>query len=480
MDKLIVALDQGTSGCRVMAVDGQGRVVAQKRRILLPERQGALSAYGAGEPERCAHGLLDDLLGEIGAERVAALAVSSQRSTIVLWDKQTGELLAPVLTWEDGRAAEENAQNPLSQQEVHMVTGLYKTPYFSAPKIAWCLAHIPMVKAAAQEGRLAAAPVASYLIWKWTRGAVFATDATLAQRTLLFDIHTQTWSEKLCASFGIDPHILPAIYPSVFAYGNYDFKGVQIPITVCVGDQQAAAAYLPLEKGQSCLNYGTGAFLLHHIGSEAILLEGMLTSLGASCQPDSRNFLLEGPVNAAGSAFLWLAGQGIPFTMDNADALCAQAKKPVRILPALGGLGAPYWDYSLSPVITDLYPHTSAADWVAGMARGIAFLITDIAAYLKLNGIELSAEVAVSGGLCRLSYMMQQQADFLQRRLVMNTETESTLLGAARLAAAALGVDVGAWKKASARAFVPQVSPEQTALEYRGWCNFMERCRGKK
>ena len=480
MDKLIVSLDVGTSGCRVMAVDFNGQVIAQKSQPLLPVRKGSISEYDGEKLTACAQGVLNDLLDEIGAGKVAALTFSSQRSTIVLWDKQTGLSVAPVLTWEDGRAGAESAQNTLSQQEVHMLTGLYKTPYFSAPKIAWCLKNCEPAKTALNQGNLAIAPVASFLVWKLTCGEVFATDPTLAQRTLLFDIHTLTWSEKLCASFGVDRSCLPQILPSCADYGAYAYKGVKIPIVGCMGDQQAAASYLPSEKGQTCLNYGTGAFLLHHIGKEVILLQGMLTSLGSCTSFDDKNFLLEGPITAAGSAFLWLQKQGFDFDMTRADDLCAQAKKPVTILPALGGLGAPYWDYSLSPVVTGLSPFSTCADWVAGMARAIALLMSDIRAYLEANGISLSANIAVSGGLCHLTYLMQFQADLLQRSLVMYTETQATLLGSARLAAGFLRGEEVLWKAKQGRLFTPQLSGIEAQAEYEKWRKFVTWCEQSK
>lgn len=479
-EKLIVALDVGTSGCRVMAVDSNGQRVAQKSQTLLPQRRGSMSEYNAQTLGTCAQGVLNELLQEVGVNNVGALALSSQRSTIVLWDKQTGLPVAPVLTWEDGRAGAENAQNTLSQEEVHVLTGLYKTPYFSAPKIAWCLKHCPEAKDALEKGSLAVAPVASYLVWKLTGGNVFTTDPTLAQRTLLFDIHTLQWSEKLCNSFGVPVWCLPKISPSCADYGTYTYDGVKIPIVVCVGDQQAAAAYLPLEKGQTSLNYGTGAFLLHHIGQEAVLLQGMLTSLSASVGNSDKNFLLEGPITSAGSAFLWLQKQGFNFDMAHADALCDEAKHPVTILPALGGLGAPYWDYSLSPVVTGLSPFTTCADWVAGMARAVASLMADIGAYLQANGINLSADVAVSGGLCNLTYLMQFQADLLQRRLVMYTETQATLLGSARLGASFLRGEKVLWHTQQGHIFTPNLSASQASACYEQWQKFVHWCRQSK
>lgn len=473
-EKLIVALDQGTSGSRAFAVAADGSIRAQKSAPLAPCRPGdGLSEYDAQTLLQSQLGVLNDLLAEVGPQQVAALAVTSQRSTIVLWDKQTGRAVAPVLSWEDGRAAAEAQQADISQEEIHSLTGLYKTPYFSAPKIAWCLKHSPQAAAALQAGQLCAAPVASYLIWHLTKGNTFAVDPTLAQRMLLLDIRSQKWSTKLCQAFGVAERCLPDIRPSVSDYGVYEYQGVRIPITVCLGDQQASVAFMQLEPGQACINYGTGAFLLYNAGTEKpVFLPGMLTSLSASGPDGKSAFLLEGPVNAAGSAVQWLRAQGITFDPAETDDLCRQAQHPIWFLPALGGLGAPYWDFSFSPVAAGLSPRTRRADWVAGVLRAIAFLIADIASYLQANGFPISASISVSGGLARSGWLLQTQADLLQRPLRAIQEAESTVLGAARLAAA-----VPAWRAAEAGNVLPKLPPEQARQLYAQWRAFVEWCR---
>ena len=472
-EPLIIALDQGTSGSRAFAIAPDGSVRAQKSAPLAPVRPGeGLSEYDAEVLLDSQWKVLNELLDEVGPEQAAALAVTSQRSTVVLWDKQTGRAVAPVLSWEDGRAQTEADEADIPQEEVHQITGLYKTPYFSAPKIAWCLKHIPQAAQALQEGRLCAGPVASYLIWKLTQGQTFAADPTLAQRMLLLDIHTQTWSDRLCRAFGVPESCLPQILPSRADYGVYEYKGVRIPLAVCVGDQQASVAFMGLEKGQACMNYGTGAFLLYHAGAEKpVLLPGMLTSLSA-CGPDGKSaFLLEGPVNAAGSALQWLRAQGMAFDPAETDELCRQAQQPVWFLPALGGLGAPYWDFAFSPVSAGLSPRTRRPDWVAGVLRGVAFLLADIAAYLRENGFEISGPVQVSGGLSRSSWLVQTQADVLQLPLTALPEAESSVLGAAQLAAPT------AAKRPAGTLFSPRISGPDARRLYARWRQFVGWCK---
>ncbi len=478
-ERLIIALDLGTSSSRAFAVDAAGTVRAQKSAQLSPTRpREGCSEYDAQTLLQSQLDVLHQLLDEVDPQRVAALAVTSQRSTVVLWDKTTGQAVAPVLTWEDGRAYAQAEQANISQEEVHAVTGLYKTPYFSAPKIAWCLQNIPAASQTLEAGRLLAGPVASYLIWHLTQGRTFAADPTLAQRMLLLDIRTQKWSEPLCRAFGVPEHILPSILPSAADYGQFEYKGVSIPICVCAGDQQASVAFAGLEKGQSCINYGTGAFLLYNAGREKpVFLPGLLTSLSVSALDGTCDYLLEGPVNAAGSALMWLKAQGIEFEPADTDALCQAAVHPVWLLPALGGLGAPYWDFSLSPIVAGLSPRTRKPDWVCGMVRAIAFLLADIAAYLRVNGLASQGPVKVSGGLAKSNWLLAYQADLLQTPLLALQDTESTVLGAARLAGERLGWTVSHWAPPVRQTFSPRLEAAAAKTLYGQWQTFVQWCK---
>lgn len=469
--ELIIALDIGTSGCRAAAVRADGTLAAQHYLPLLPKRPApGLSQYDAAELVAAATQSLNAVLDKTGPQQAAALAITSQRSTVVLWDKETGEAVAPVLTWEDGRAQQQAQQADITQEEVHALTGLYKTPFFSAPKIAWTLENYPVCKELLKERRLLAAPVASYIIWKLTGGHTFATDLTLAQRTLLVDIHTRKWSEKLCNAFGVPMEILPQLRPSAADYGAYLYKGSAVPITTCVGDQQSAAVYFGLQKNKSLINYGTGAFWLYNAGEKAVLLPGMLTSL---CADDACSYLLEGPVNSAASALLWLKAQGVLFDDTEVDALCATAKNPIWFLPAFGGLGAPYWNFKTPTAIGGLSPHTQKPDWVAGVVRGIAFLLADIGAYLRANGCKVEGPVQVSGGLSHLSYLTSFQAGLLQLPLEVSHQSDATVLGAAMLGAKPLGLSC-----ACSPAYT-QVTPNLSAGEaeklYSAWREFVTK-----
>ena len=475
----IVSLDLGTSGCRAVAVTTDGQLACEQREAFAPVRgSDGTSHYNAQTLLEVQQRVLNNLLDRVTPCQVAAIAVASQRSTVALWNARTGAAVAPVLTWEDGRAEEEARQADVSQEEVHKLTGLYKTPYFSAPKIAWCLKNLPPTQEAFDAGDLCIGPVATYFIWHLTHGAVFAADGSLAQRTLLFDINSLSWSMPLCRAFGIPKSGLPAVQHSAGDYGIYTYQGVDIPITSCVGDQQAAAYWFDLQPKQSSINYGTGAFWLYQVGQQAVSLPGMLTSVSAQT-PQGKNYFLEGPVNAAGSIFLWLNAQGISCAEAELDSLCRLSKNPVRLLPALGGLGAPYFDFSVSPAVENLSPHTQKADWVAGAARGLAFLLVDIAAYLTQQGHELQGAVMAAGGLSHLNYLVGFQADILQRPVHICKDADATVLGAAKLAALGVGWDTQAWKMQTEREMQPHISPQTAAEMYRQWQTFVGRVRAK-
>ena len=471
-EKYIIALDQGTSGCRAVAVDENHVVRAQQSAVFSPVRFAAgRSEYKAEDLLQAQLRVLNGLLDQIGPENAAGIGVCSQRSTIVLWDKTTGEAVAPVLTWEDGRAQTESDEVPLTQAQVHLQTGLFKTPYFSAPKIAWCLKNSPAAARSAAAGTLQASPVAGYFIWHLTRGNVFATDPTLAQRTLLWDFHSGNWSETLCQAFRVPGICLPKILPTTADYGAYIYKGVKIPICVCVADQQAAAAYQGLSAGRTTINYGTGAFVLHHTGNQPVVLPGMLSSVAATGPSQQRQFLLEGPVFAAGSVLQWLQQvKGIQFDVAHIDNLCAQAQQPVKLLPALGGLGAPYWDYTVGPCIQDVTSSTTAADWVAGALNGIAGLVADIIYYLRSNGQEVKGPLRVSGGLAQSGYLLQVP-------LELQPQTESTVLGTALLTARQLGWEEPQPVVSALRTFSPRLTEQQSQQAYRTWHQWVENSR---
>ncbi len=479
--KLIVALDQGSSASRALAVDEKGKVTARVSRAVETFRPAeGLAEFDAWQLLRGQVDSLQEVLDRAGAEKVAAISVASQRSTVVFWDRLTGKPVAPALSWQDGRAVAEAEAAALPQETVHQLTGLYKTPYYSAAKIAWTVRYEPQAAQAARDGRLCVGPVASYIIWHLTGGKVFACDPTLAQRTLLFNISSLDWDKQLLDAFGIRREWLPQIKRTADDYGEFKYASVGIPLRVCVGDQQAALCALRVVAGGSCINYGTGAFFMRNTGNQCHLLPGLLTSVGASLAANNCDYLLEGPVNACGTAFSWLSEIGFSFSTDELDSLCEASHTPVWFLPALGGLGAPYWDFAATPVLAGLSPRTKKADVAAGAVNAVACLLADIVFYAERFGIK-SGEIKVTGGLSRSRFLLRAQADILQTRLLPCAEAESTAVGAALLAAPSVSVNTSQWETMRLLPPVtPRMPPEAAEAFYGRWHAFLNWCRMKK
>jgi len=472
--KYYISLDQGSSSSRAVAFGVDGRLAFQSRRPLRCRHDGAIAEYDAAELARGQLDALDELLDLLPPEsEIAGLAVASQRSTVVLWDRNTGAPLCPAPSWQDGRAAALLDEIPLDHGQIRAITGLYKTPYYSAPKILWCLRNYPAAAKAAREGTLAIGPVASYLVWLMTGGEVFATDPTLAQRTLLFDLRAWNWSEKLAAVFSVPPQSLPQIRPSAADYGVFRSKRGPIRILALAGDQQAAMAGAgALSADTALVNYGTGAFFLAHADGPAPQAAGLLESAGW----ESGRHLLEGTVNAASSSLDWLNRLGIEFSARDVDELCRRSENPALMLCSLGGLGSPYWDYSTPAAITNLGARTEKCDIVRGAVEGVAILTAQAALAARRAGAKFGKIIA-SGGFSRSDYLLEFQSGLLQLPVERAAQEETTALGAACLAARAQGEDVSGWFSPG-KTFVPPF-PQQRAGEILSrWESFYRAVRG--
>lgn len=468
----IVALDQGSSSSRALAVGPGGRVLARAQVALRTHRpRPGFAEHDALELAAGQERALDQVLARLpGRVRVIGLGIACQRSTVVLWDRQTGKPAARALSWQDARAAEVTARLADRQAETHAKTGLYMTPYYSAPKIRWLLEREAGVRRLADSGRLMAAPVATFLLWRLSRGQTFAADPTTAQRMLLYGLDSGSWDEGLLSLFGVPRACLPAIRPTIGAWGSIRRGGREIPVLAVCGDQQAAAfGQGAREPGAAVLNYGTGAFLLLHAGTEARRVPGLLTSVAAE-----GGYFQEGTVHAAATSLEWLEQSLGLGRAREADALCRRSRERVWALPAIGGLGAPRWDYATPAAFFGLTGRTKAEDLVRATAEAVAYLVADVAHALRAAGYGFSS-LAASGGLARVGHILQTQADLLQRPILRLKETEGTALGAAAMAAEAAGVPwaAGLGKPRAERTFAPRIPAEEAARRHAGWAAFV-------
>ncbi|MBI4376583.1 MAG: hypothetical protein HY549_09060 [Elusimicrobia bacterium] len=441
---VVIALDQGSSSSRALAVDSRGRIISKSQipvRIHYPRPGWA--EHDALELALSQERALGAVLSRLprGCE-VLGLGLACQRSTVILWDKDSGRPISRAPSWQDGRAAQLVASLQSRQAEAHKTTGLYLTPYYSAPKMRWFLEHSAAARRLARSKRLMIGPVGTFLAWRMSRGEVFAVDPTLAQRMMLLNLESLDWDRSMLEMFGLDPAWLPALLPSVAEWGFCRAGSRRLKLLACLGDQQAAAIGLGGARlGSSVANYGTGAFFLHNTGSRLHRIPGLLSSVGWTEARGQPCFFQEGTVHAAAASFDWLRSQiGILDGSSHIDRLCRRSRQRVLALPAIGGLGAPRWDYVTQTAFFGLNSKTTPADLVRGVAEGIAFLIADIVAAMRSGGLDLG-EVRVSGGLSRIGYLMQFQADMLGLTLSRCSLPEATAMGAAFLAARAAGAD---------------------------------------
>ncbi len=476
--EVILALDQGSSSSRAVAFDLKGKVLALAQRPVRTRRpQAGWAEHDPLELARTLEEALDAALAQLGPrDEVLAAGLAVQRSTIVFCDRATFKPAAPAPSWMDGRAAEFAASLQERQGEVHALSGLYATPYYSAPKIRWFLDRDAKVRALADAGRLLCAPVSTFLAARLTKGAVVAADPTCAQRTLLMNLDAMSWDAGLLALFGLSADILPSIRSSVGDWGVIERRGRRIPFLATAGDQQSAAVGLGASsEGEAVVNYGTGAFLLRHTGPRPERAPGLLASCAATVGA-LRGYYLEGTVHAAGTSFEWLRDNlGLMKDVTAIDAAFKRSKGRVLMLPAIGGLGAPRWDYKTKTAFFGLDSQTTNSDLVRATAEGLCMLVADAAAVMTAAGAPVT-RARVAGGLSRSDAMMAFQADALGATLERRKEVEATALGAAVLAAKGAGVP-DAETMAGARVektFSPK-SDEAARARRRGeWTAFVE------
>lgn len=475
---LLLALDQGSSSSRAVLFDLKGRIVALAQRPVRTRRPKAgWAEHDPLELARTLESALDAVLGKLGPrDRVLAAGLAVQRSTIVFCEKGTFKPVAPAPSWMDGRAAEVVAPLQERQGEVHGLSGLYATPYYSAPKIRWFLDREPKVRALADAGRLLCAPVSTFIAARLTKGAVVAADPTCAQRTLLMNLDTAAWDAGLLALFGLSAEMLPSIRSSAGDWGVIERKGRKIPLLATVGDQQSAAIGLgAANEGDAVANYGTGAFLLRHTGPRPERAPGLLASAAATVG-SLRGYYLEGTVHAAGTSFEWLRDNfGLMKDAKAVDEAFKKSKRRVLMLPAIGGLGAPRWDYKTKSAFFGLDSQTTRHDLVRATAEGLCMLLADAAAVMTACGSPVT-RARVAGGLSRSDAMMAFQADALGAHLERRKEVEATALGAAILAAKAAGLpDPERMSDARVeKTFAPKSDETARAKRRAEWTNFVE------
>jgi glycerol kinase len=484
----LLSLDQGTSSSRSIVFDEDGRVVALAQREFTQRYpQPGWVEHDAREIWETQLATAREALHAAGlsARDIAAIGITNQRETTVLWDRRTGEPLAPAIVWQDRRTEPLCAalREQGLEETVRERTGLRLDPYFSATKLRWLLDHVPNARARAGRGELAFGTIDTWLLWQLTGGAVHATDVSNASRTLLFDIHRQTWDEALLAALDIPPAVLPRVLPSCAPYGEAvgALLGAPIPIGGVAGDQQSALfGQACFEPGMAKNTYGTGCFLLMHTGAlPQASANGLITT--AAAQPDGRpQYALEGSVFVGGAVVQWLR-DGLRAITRSAEVEALAESVPdaggVVVVPAFTGLGAPYWAPHARGTIVGLTRGTTVAHIARAALESIAFqsaaLLQAMNRDAQAGGGVPVAELRVDGGASVNDLLMQMQADLLGIPVVRPVVTETTALGSAYLAGLQVGVYRGLdelrqrWR--AARTFYPTLPREQAAARMAQW-----------
>ncbi|MEW6041463.1 MAG: FGGY family carbohydrate kinase, partial [Elusimicrobiota bacterium] len=482
-NEFIIVLDQGSSSSRAFAFGLNGRIkCSSQKQINAAYPKPGFVEYDANEILKTQIESFDEVLHALpSSSKISGLGIASQRSTIVLWDRTTGKPLGPALSWQDGRAFRELNETKISNEKIHKITGLYKTPYYSAPKILWCLKNYSDVRNAFKKGTLLAGPVATFILWHLSEGSIFTSDPTLAQRTLLFDIRTLKWHQSLLKLFKIPSKILPEIKPTFSAFGNIKRKGFEIPVYAVIGDQQAALLGLGIHgKKQACLNYGTGAFLLVNTGSVPVQIHGLLNSVGWTdgFNKNKTVYFSEGTVHSCGTMLEWLKTNFSFFNdISEIDRICKKSQHRIFALPAIGGIGSPYWDYKTPTSFTGMSSETDKNDLVRGTIEGICFMVSDIVEAMRKKRIKIK-EIKVSGGVSKIDYLLQFQSDITGIQLKKTAHTEATAFGVAMSIAKILGTDSKKWRQDfKEQVFKPQMSPLQRKSLLNSWKNFLNLCQ---
>jgi len=491
MKKYILSIDQSTTATKALIYDSDGNLAAQKNidhKQFFPN-----PGWVEHDPEEIYRNTKRAVLkvikkSGVAENEIAALAITNQRETTVVWDRKTGKPVFNAIVWQDRRTADSCLQLKEAGYETLITekTGLLIDAYFSATKIKWILDHVEGVKERAEKGELAFGTTDTWVIWNLTKGRSHITDVSNASRTLLFNIHTLKWDEELLQIFGIPASLLPSVVPSSHINGKVtDIKQLTgVPIAGIAGDQQAALfGQMCIGEGMAKCTYGTGCFLVMNTGSKAIISKNkLLTTIGWQIG-DKVTYALEGSVFMGGAVIQWLR-DGLDFFKDAADSesLAGQVEDSggVVFVPSLTGLGAPHWDPYARGSIFGITRGTTKAHLTRAALESVCFQVNDVIETMKMDSEELIPELRVDGGAAANNLMVQFQADISGIDMVRSTNMETTALGVAYLA----GLAVGLWKLEELqkkwkvdRVFKSQVKKEDTEKLKARWYKAVERTK---
>ncbi len=452
MSRYVLALDQGTTSSRAILFDNEQNIIAVRQREFeqLYPQQGWVE-HDPMEIWSSQYGVMNEVVAQSGvdAHDIAAIGITNQRETTILWEKATGRPIYNAIVWQCRRTAplvDELLSQPGMAEYIKENTGLVPDAYFSATKIKWILDHVPGARERAQAGEILFGTVDSWLVWKLTGGKVHVTDRTNASRTMLYNIHKLDWDDTLLNALDIPRAMLPRVTDSSEIYGYTDLCGVQVPVAGIAGDQQAALfGQGCFSKGEAKNTYGTGCFLLMNTGDTICHSKnGLLTTIAISLN-GKVEYALEGSVFVGGAVIQWVR-DGLRMIQESRDSEYYAQKVPdnggVYIVPAFTGLGAPYWDMYARGAIVGITRGTTQNHIIRAAEESIAYQSYDLVHAMELDVGQPITALKVDGGASRDQFLMQFQADILNKTVLRPAIRETTALGAAYLA----GLATGVWK----------------------------------
>jgi glycerol kinase len=485
----ILAIDQGTTSSRAILFNSNYDIVVQAQQEfdqLFPN-----SGWVEHDPQQIWQTSLNTakqalIKAELESSDIAAIGITNQRETAIIWDRKTGKPVYNGIVWQDRRTADtcEQLTNQGYESLITSKTGLLLDPYFSATKIAWILDNVEGVRQRAEKGDLAFGTVDSWLIWNLTGGRNHSTDATNASRSMLYNIHTGNWDDELLALFNIPRSLLPQVKDCAGDFGNTSVLGGSIAILGVAGDQHAATlGQACFDKGMMKSTYGTGCFALLNTGQEAVTSHNRLLTTIAYQLDGEPTYALEGSIFIAGAAVQWLRDElGIIKSADQSAELAQQAddKQQVYLVPAFTGLGAPWWDANARGALFGITRATGPAEIARATLESVCYQTLDLLQAMRADCSQMAETVLrVDGGMVANNWTMQYLADILQSSVDRPTVTETTALGAAWLAGSKAGVwpnqqgFAQSWKLD--RQFTPQMSMAQRDNKVAGWNKAVRR-----
>jgi glycerol kinase len=478
MKQYIVSIDQGTTSCRAIVFDKTGKAlgVGQKEfKQIFPKPSWV--EHDAEEILKTEIECIKLAVKEakVSPDDIACVGITNQRETTVVWDKETGKPIYNAIVWQCRRTQDFADELRLETDFIRSKTGLMPDAYFSGPKIRWILDNVPGARAKAEAGKLCFGTIDTWLIWNLTKEATHATEGSNASRTMLFNIHTMSFDEELLSRIGVPASMLPKVLPSNANFGHTkkELVGFEAPILAVLGDQQAALfGQCCVEEGMAKCTYGTGGFLLANMGDKARLASGLLTTVAWQQEGKKPIYAFEGAIFVAGAAIQWLRdGLGIIESHAETEALAnsISSNEGVYFVPALVGLGSPWWNSDVRGTIVGLTRGSGRAHFVRAALESMAYQISDVLEDMRNNGIALR-ELRVDGGASKNVFMLQFQADVLGVPVLRSSQSESTAWGVAAMA----GLKAGLIKDEKALSDLWQcdlkIFPKtDRKADYRGW-----------